>query len=177
MVGVVLTVSGFAFAAYNESHDDFCASCHTQPETTFYQRSIAAHPTDLASAHTASKVLCIDCHSGVGITGHLQAEVLGARNATAWLTNTAAQPSSLTYPLTDDHCLKCHQDLNDESHWAHYHAFLPDWRAKDPTHVAACVTCHNSHITNGNASDSFLNEKDTRKVCDSCHLVLHKKGK
>ncbi|MEO8391591.1 MAG: hypothetical protein ABI700_01235, partial [Chloroflexota bacterium] len=40
--GIILSVAGFTFAATQEQHDSFCASCHTQPESTFYQNSIAA---------------------------------------------------------------------------------------------------------------------------------------
>ncbi len=40
-LGIILAGSGFAFAASQESHDAFCASCHTQPESTYYQRSVS----------------------------------------------------------------------------------------------------------------------------------------
>jgi nitrate/TMAO reductase-like tetraheme cytochrome c subunit len=63
-LGVILAAGGFTFAASQETHDAFCASCHTQPESTFYQRSTAAQPMDLASYHTAQQTRCIDCHSG-----------------------------------------------------------------------------------------------------------------
>lgn len=39
VLGVVFAVGGFAFAASQETNDSFCASCHTQPESTFVQRS------------------------------------------------------------------------------------------------------------------------------------------
>ena len=84
VVGVVLAGAGFTYAASRESHDPFCASCHTQPESTFYDRSIGDQPVDLASFHTTHETRCIDCHSGPGIFGRMSAEMLGARNATAW---------------------------------------------------------------------------------------------
>lgn len=34
-LGVFAVVGGFAFAANQESHDPFCGSCHTQPETSY----------------------------------------------------------------------------------------------------------------------------------------------
>jgi nitrate/TMAO reductase-like tetraheme cytochrome c subunit len=64
-------------------HDQFCASCHTQPESIFFQRSTGALAVDLASFHTTQKTRCIDCHSGPGLFGRMQAELLGARNASA----------------------------------------------------------------------------------------------
>ena len=52
--GIIFTAAGFTFAATQEQHDSFCASCHTQPKSTYFERSIAAAPTDLASFHTNS---------------------------------------------------------------------------------------------------------------------------
>lgn len=90
-LAVILTASGFAFAATQETHDSFCASCHTQPESTFFQRSVDTQPVDLASAHKADNTRCIDCHSGKGVTGRIRAELLGAHNALAFYTRTAVQ--------------------------------------------------------------------------------------
>jgi predicted secreted protein len=56
VLGMVLTAGGFAFAATQESHDTFCASCHTQPESTFFQRATAAQPSDLAIQASGSPV-------------------------------------------------------------------------------------------------------------------------
>ena len=110
-LAVVLAAGGFTFAASQESHDSFCASCHTQPETIFFERSTSANAVDLASFHTAKETRCIDCHSGPGLFGRMQAELLGARNAAAFYTHTAVQPAKLTYPIQDANCLKCHQDV------------------------------------------------------------------
>ncbi len=111
VVGLLLAGGGFAFAATQETHDPFCASCHTQPKSTFFERSQAAQAVDLASYHTSQETKCIDCHSGPGVTGRVQAELLGARNALAWYTGTAVQPAVLTSPISDANCLKCHQDI------------------------------------------------------------------
>ena len=35
-LGIFLAAGGFTFAASQETHDSFCASCHTQPESTFF---------------------------------------------------------------------------------------------------------------------------------------------
>ena len=109
--GVIFAVAGFTFAATQEQHDSFCASCHTEPESTFFQRSTAGQATDLASFHTTQNSLCIDCHSGAGVTGRMSAEMMGARNALLWYTGTAQQPAPLIFPISDDHCLKCHEDV------------------------------------------------------------------
>jgi predicted CXXCH cytochrome family protein len=171
-VAVVLTISGFTFAATQEQHDPFCASCHTLPESTFYQRSLAVQPVDMASAHKAEGTRCIDCHSGSGVTGRLQAELLGAHNALAFITHTAAQPAVLSYPIRDINCLKCHSDLGAKQEMSnHFHIFLPRWQAMDPT-AATCVSCHNAHTTDGSAQIVFLNQQRTLAVCMACHKAL-----
>jgi len=171
-LAIVLTAGGFTFAATQEEHDTFCASCHTQPESTFFQRSTAAQPTDLASFHTTKSVRCIDCHSGVGITGRMSAELLGAHNALAWYSGTAVQPAKLTVPIRDDNCLKCHGQvtvgggLNN-----HFHEFLVRWQAIDPN-AGTCVSCHPGHSTDGNAQTGFQNQANTEAVCQACHSIL-----
>ncbi len=162
---ILLSASGFAFAATQESHDQFCASCHTQPESTFVQRSTAA-AVDLASYHTTQQTRCIDCHSGQGVLGRMSAELMGAHNAFLWFTGTAVQPAVVNTPISNDNCLKCHQTIMDRGFTPkesiaipgasssgrrreagrpnHWHEFLPRWQAAD-ANAATCVTCHSGH--------------------------------
>ena len=76
-LGVFLATGGFIFAASQEAHDPFCASCHTQPKLTFFQRSTDAQAVDLAAYHTAQKTRCIDCHSGQGVWGRMAGRIAG----------------------------------------------------------------------------------------------------
>jgi predicted CXXCH cytochrome family protein len=172
-VVLVLVIGGFGFAMGMEERDPFCASCHTQPESTFFQRSQAGNAVDLASMHHTKDIKCIDCHSGVGASGRVNAMLLGARNAAALITHTARQPAPLTVPIRDANCLKCHQeavsgqpDFNN-----HFHLFLPRWKAADPN-AASCVTCHTSHATDGEAQIGYLNRAKTEAVCQRCHQAL-----
>jgi hypothetical protein len=178
-VGVVATIGGFAFAATQESHDDFCASCHTQPESTYYQRSLAAAPVDLASFHTPKKTLCIDCHSGIGLFGRVGAELLGARNAVKFYTGTAVQPAPLNFPIRDGNCLKCHDWVkisgNSEDMQNHWHRFLVRWQLVD-ANAGRCVSCHTGHVTDGSADIQYLNQDHTTAVCDACHAQLRGGG-
>lgn len=194
--GVLATASGFIFAASQETHDSFCSSCHTQPESTFYRRSIASQAVDLASFHTEQKVRCIDCHSGPGVLGRMEAELLGARNAAAWYTHTAVQPAPLTFPIGDANCLKCHQDVTqrgyvpkqsvtiggfggrgreEQGRSNHWHEFLARWQAASPT-AATCTSCHPGHSTEGTAQTGFEITQATRNQCDACHQVLREGG-
>jgi nitrate/TMAO reductase-like tetraheme cytochrome c subunit len=200
VVIVLLIAGGFVFAASQESQDPFCASCHTQPESTFLQRSTASTATDLASFHTAQKTACIDCHSGQGIFGRMSAELMGARNAFKWYTGTAVQPAVLTFPIGDGNCLKCHQQVTqqnfspqenisvpgvaggggfggrgEEGRANHWHAFLARWQAASPT-AGTCVSCHSGHAAGGTAQTGFMNAQDVQNTCDACHQVLRREG-
>lgn len=190
-LGIVIAGGGFAFAASQETRDSFCASCHSQPESTFYQRSIGAQAVDLASFHTAKSTRCIDCHSRAGLTGRLQAELLGARNAALWYTHSAVQPAQLRLPIQDPNCLKCHQDVTqqgfvpkesvtipgaaggrgEEGRNNHWHQFMARWQAAAPT-AGTCVSCHSGHLTSGTAQSGFQDAQTTTSVCDACHSVL-----
>jgi nitrate/TMAO reductase-like tetraheme cytochrome c subunit len=179
IAAVFLTAAGFSYAAIQESRDSFCASCHTQPETTYYERSTASAAVDMASAHTAKKVACIDCHSGSGIPGRLSAEMMGAWNAAHWYTGTAVQPAKLTMPIADSNCIKCHQEdvqrRGARERENHFHYFLTRWQARD-ANAGSCVSCHSGHATDGDASTRFMNEVKTQAVCEACHRALGEGG-
>jgi len=183
---ILIPTGGFAFAASQEAHDPFCGSCHTQPESTYLERSTASQSVDLASFHTTEKTRCIDCHSGQGVLGRLGAEMMGAGNALKWYTGTAVQPAPLTKPLSDSNCLKCHDQVtqrgyvpknnilqggNREAENGHWHFFLTRWQSQS-ANAGHCVDCHNGHATDGEATLVYLNQQHTELVCDSCHRTL-----
>jgi nitrate/TMAO reductase-like tetraheme cytochrome c subunit len=190
-LGIFVAAGGFAFAASQETHDPFCASCHTQPESTFFQRSTDTQAVDLASYHTTQKTRCIDCHSGSGVGGRMQAELLGARNALAWYTHSAVQPAKQTVPIQDANCLKCHQDVTqrgytpkqpvaivgegrrggEEAGPNHWHEQLARWQAV-ASNAGMCTSCHPGHTTVGTAQTGFQNVLTTRSECQACHRVL-----
>ena len=171
--GLLLLGSGFLFgAAQMENRDSFCASCHSEPETTYVDRTQAAAPVDLASQHHVKAARCIDCHSGPCVTGRIGAEMQGATDLVAWVTKTARQPAVLTNPIHDQNCIKCHADVpNTTDFQRHFHAFLSRWQAMD-SQAATCVDCHTAHTTDGQASLTFLNEQRAVAVCQRCHAAL-----
>jgi hypothetical protein len=196
VVFVLVAAGGFAFAASQESHDPFCASCHTQPETTFFQRSTATQPTDLASFHTTKNSLCIDCHSGQGTFGRVQAELMGTRNAFKWYTGTAVQPAVVTYPIGDQYCLKCHQNVTTrgfspqeqitvpgarngggerEGGNNHWHERLAQWQETSPT-AGKCVNCHSGHAVDTSSQNGFMTAQNVQAECNACHQVLRQEG-
>ena len=201
VLGLLLAGGGFAFAATQESHDPFCASCHTQPESIFFERSQAAQPVDLASYHTTQETRCIDCHSGEGVTGRVQAELMGAHNALAWYTGTAVQPAVLSQPFGDANCLKCHQDVTSRGYQPkaqiaiqgigggregfrggregeggdnHWHQLLARWQGAS-TSAGTCTSCHSGHATDGTPQNGFMNNQSVQATCDACHQVLRER--
>lgn len=184
IVAVVAIVVGFAVlstatavtAMQFENHDDFCASCHSQPESAFFQRT-TAQATDLASFHNAKNVHCIDCHSGQGLVpGRVSALMLGAQDLLAWVSGRATQPAAYTRPIDDANCLKCHADVAQQRNFNnHFHVFLARWQLLD-TNAATCVSCHQGHNTDSEAQLAFLNRVDTTQVCQSCHNALGGRG-
>ena len=194
VLAILFTAGGFTFAATQEAHDAFCASCHTQPETTFYQRSVSNPPVDLASFHANQNTRCIDCHSGQGVVGRVQAELMGARNAAKWYSGTAVQPAVMTYAFGDQNCLKCHQDVvqrrftpkeqitvpgaeagrgEREGNNGHWHELMARWQAATPT-AGTCVSCHSGHSTNSTAQNGFMNAQNVQDTCNACHQVLRR---
>ncbi|RME08184.1 MAG: hypothetical protein D6803_01835 [Anaerolineae bacterium] len=168
LLGVV--VGAFSAGAQFESTDANCALCHTEPETEFVSRGEQS-PVDLASQHAAEGVRCIDCHSGDGITGRVQAELLGARDVLVYLSGQGGQPHRSSSVMADANCLKCHSDvLQVRVFNNHFHVFLPQWQAVS-SRAAVCVDCHQGHKTNGDVRIAFLNERQTIQVCQRCHMA------
>jgi nitrate/TMAO reductase-like tetraheme cytochrome c subunit len=198
VLGVMAAVGGLSYAAIQESRDIFCSSCHTQPESTYFARSTAAQPADLASFHTGQKTRCIDCHSGQGLPGRLSAELLGAKNAFKWYTGTAVQPAVLTIPIDNPNCLKCHAAVTQQNYSPkaqltapggrggegergrnnHWHTFLSRWQSTPgvPANAGTCSSCHSGHLTDVNVNNGFMNDQNVRAGCDDCHAVLRREG-
>jgi hypothetical protein len=171
--GILLASGGMVTAIQMENRNAFCASCHTEPESTFYQRSLAT-PVDLASAHNAKKVPCIQCHSGPGTTGRVEAiTTVAAPDTFAFYSGHYRKPATLTVPLGDEHCLKCHADYADRQDFNnHFHVFLSRWQAAAPNDAATCVECHQGHNDKGRADIAYLDEQHTTAVCQRCHSTL-----
>ena len=166
--GGLVAFSSLTVAGKLEQNDVFCTSCHTEPETTYYNRSLDA-PIDLASAHAEADVACIDCHSGVGIVGRTDAMTLGAKNVALYLSGQHNTPTSGETAIHTDHCTKCHAEVLDGLDAAdHFHYFAPRWAEQEPS---SCVTCHQAHVTEGNPAMGFMAPGVMEPVCQSCHEV------
>jgi predicted CXXCH cytochrome family protein len=169
----LFAVSGVLYAAHKENNDAFCASCHTQPESQYYDRSLT-QPVDLASIHATKDVSCIQCHSGPGATGRLTAMAgVAMPDLLAYESGHYRAPAVVTKPISDGNCLKCHaQVLSNRSFNNHFHYFLPRWQALDAKNAATCVECHKSHVTGGMQNASFLLDGPTQQICQRCHNTV-----
>ena len=174
--GAVLTIGGVGVSLALENQDVFCASCHTEPEVTYYQQSTQSNPGTLAAFHSHEQTACIDCHSGGGILGRSEGLTQGAQDLMAFLSRAYHNPAVTLNPLSDGSCLKCHQNISQSrpsgsrATNGHYHLFLPRWQAADPQ-AAHCITCHTAH-THGLDGLQFMNQGQVAKICDDCHTAL-----
>ncbi len=180
-IGAVLIPStAVGVGVHMENNDTFCASCHTEPETTYVSReeivrSGAAAPQDLAMYHAGADhpVACIQCHSGEGLAGRAQALALGGQDLLAYVRGSYPQPAPLNHPILDANCLKCHREvLVERSFNNHYHRFLPRWQQIAGENAATCVDCHAGHVEDGSPQLAFLNKERARTQCNACHRLL-----
>jgi predicted CXXCH cytochrome family protein len=162
---------GTAYAIQQENHDVFCASCHTEPESQYYQQSLQQNSTTLAAFHAQKSVRCIDCHSGGGPLGRVEGLSQGAQDLSAYYSRHYHTPAITLNKLGDDSCTKCHaQTLSRGGFNNHFHGLLPRWQSVDPN-AAHCVDCHTSHPT-ADPAQGYLTTAQVQMVCQNCHRAL-----
>lgn len=167
---ILASAGGVAYAIRLEQNDAFCASCHTQPETMFYQRSRRAddEPADLAGAHRPDGVRCIDCHGGEGAAGRAQVLALAARDAVKFYSGRYQQPAMMAMTLSDMACSKCHQKTVEAPGFEnHLHNLLYDPEAPS----LPCLRCHLSHEP-AEGLAYFVVEDVVLEACEFCHLGM-----
>lgn len=173
---VLLAAGIYAVAGTLEGDDAFCASCHVEPEATYYQHSRAQSPPTLAAFHVATfqageGARCIDCHSGRWIPGRLGAQWIGLGNLLAFRSGEYRQPAQTTRPTGDVGCTKCHREMS----WVrerpgHYHSPIlrRQWQAVGGP-ASTCAACHPAHQEFSQPADSFLDSDRLEAQCEACH--------
>jgi len=167
---VLALAGGVAYATRLEQNDAFCASCHTQPEAMFYERSLRAYeePVDLASAHRPDEVRCIDCHGGEGLVRRAQVLALAAKDALKFYSGRYQQPAMMAIILPGTACYKCHREAVDAPGFEnHLHNLLYDPEAPS----LPCVRCHLSHEPADELA-LFVVEDVALEACEFCHLGM-----
>lgn len=190
-LGVVALIASVSVVSGQEQNDQFCGSCHTQPESTYlarFDQAQSGKATDLAAFHhkqlyprnspDARSIKCIDCHVGEGFVGRGIVLSLAAWDALKYVTRTARQPAQVVFTVQDEACLKCHdqqvkvglataqQVFNIDNHF-HYLLFTAG-APREP-----CVSCHVSH-REGSEVTAFQFRSVIIPICQDCH---QKEGK
>lgn len=165
-------IGGVGFASSQEQDNNFCVSCHTQPETEYQARNVSAdttkNATDLASFHHRKKdVRCIDCHVGEGVLGRATVLSLAAWDAFKHYTGIAQQPAKIVFPVQNEACIKCHlQEVTKPGFENHEHNKYYDPQLAPPS--LSCVNCHVSHRT-GDERTAFQFRDAILPRCEYCH--------
>jgi len=182
---LVMGAGGLTTAIKLENRDSFCAACHTQPETSFYQRTQST-PLDMASAHSQNTmaVRCIDCHSGAGAAGRIFSLKQGAGDLAAYISGNYLNPAVTTKPLGDRACTKCHTqpdiDLTQAntslvsksaSHF-HFNAYINEWLVREPKPAGSCAACHPAHDLQADEANAYLVNRLVQENCEACHAAL-----
>lgn len=173
---IVLAIAGgTGYAIHLENNDAFCASCHTEPESQYYQQSLDKTATTLAAFHTQKNVRCIDCHSGGGPFGRAEGLSQGTQDLLAYYSGRYHKPAITLNKLGDDSCIKCHENtVTNGGFDNHFHLLLARWQSIDPN-AGHCVDCHTSHPA-GDPTQGFLQAATVEPVCQACHALRGGEG-
>ncbi len=181
---VVAAVVGIGGGILLENNDQFCSSCHSQPETTYYERSQQSDPTDLASLHHFKETRCIDCHSGQGFLSRIVGVFrFGVADTLAFYSGNYHNPAVTTRPLSNTACTKCH-DLGalsggnaEPGGQNHFHSanLQAAWLAAGGP-VNRCNVCHPPHQQIGGATTIYTSQDVVNNGCSICHSLLREGG-
>jgi hypothetical protein len=185
-LGLIAILGGVSIVSANEQHDEFCISCHTEPESTYYMRfqgAVSGPAADLAAFHhrqvyprnspEGHSIRCIDCHVGEGVVGRGIVVSLAAWDALKYVTGTARQPAVVVFSVQNEACLKCHEQqakINLEKPKLpfiidnHFHYKLFEQGAP----FESCVACHVSH-REGSQTNQYQFREVIIPVCEDCH--------
>lgn len=170
ILGVMGFAAGVAITDRLEQDNRFCIACHVPRMIQIYENSqpVEGRPITLAGAHHVKRqVKCIECHIGADFKDKMVIKAIAAKDTVKYLLGLFKDPHSLSYPLGDRTCLKCHPDggqnpKNPKSfHNAPYH--------RDPRNT--CSDCHRSH-DEASAETLFLRQELVKPLCESCHLEI-----
>lgn len=180
-LALALMVAGTGVGLTLEQNDSFCATCHTEPETTYVRQAQATpngRPATLAAFHARSGMAagdpgatrCIDCHGGVGTVGRLRTLYeLGVSDSLIFATGRHQQPATTTQPLADIQCAQCHADaLAVPGFENHFHSKLTDPQAPR----VACVDCHLAHSDRVEPREKYIRRAVIYPRCNDCHARL-----
>lgn len=181
---------GFVVASALEEQDSFCVSCHTTPETTYYNRAYISldNPTlavnDLSTEHyhlaqEAGKQPfgCISCHRGDASLGHrISTLALAARDTVTYVTgneNSQIEKTDIKEAwLPNASCVGCHTPLllSVKGLNNHFHTLLP--QAGEALKKGGTLTAGDTLKGNDAAIAQWSHTvQNAGLTCTSCHLA------
>jgi hypothetical protein len=177
--GIGLIVAGVAFVGGTilEEQDSFCASCHTVPETTYFERTTAlladtsAPISDLATQHyhLNDTFQCIQCHRGTAsLSDRIQTLALGARDTLIMVSGKAdptIEKSTVEQSvLVNAACVGCHETtlLTFNGIQNHFHNFLPQ---------TGELLAQGKQMVGVQGGGGFRTFNNIPLTCTSCHLA------
>ncbi|MBX3062417.1 MAG: multiheme c-type cytochrome [Anaerolineae bacterium] len=194
LVLVLLGGVGFVTASVLEEQDAFCTSCHTVPETTYFNRAYIAldHPSepvnDLATSHYIAAqqeggepFKCINCHRGDASPGHrVSTLTLAGRDAIIYLLgreNPAIEKVNIAEAwLPNAACVSCHTEtlLALKGIDNHFHTHLP--QAAEALAKGGTLTVASDFRGSDSDKDALLKAglgtvSGVDLLCTSCHLA------
>ena len=166
-----------------EADDDFCNACHLPDGTPLHDRIRQAFdrrpPIDLAARHAGTQESgkrpdsrgfgCIDCHGGVGLAGRTRVKLLSVIDGILYLTGRFEEPRSMSWPLEDADCSRCHPDFERKGDGFDGEAFH-DRPGHNTRFSVPCVDCHPAHDRGADPARWFLNPASVRIRCAECHI-------
>lgn len=179
---IAVIIGGTGAGLVLEQRDEFCAACHTEPETTYVRQSrdtsgprsstLAAFHHRLEGTPMASVVAfkCIDCHGGVGPVARLTTLYqLGVGDTLAFLAGRYEQPATTHRPLPDVNCAHCHVEAVALPGFEnHFHNKLDAPGAP----LLPCVVCHISHMDQVDPREKYIRRATVYPRCNDCHRVM-----
>jgi hypothetical protein len=180
---VIFGSVGFVTATALEDHDSFCISCHTVPETTYYNNAYESLDTiintpDLASQHymlahqKGDTFACITCHRGDASLGNRVAAItLGGRDTVTWVLGredpTLNKQQITEGWLANNSCVNCHKDtlLTLKGISNHFHNNLPITKTLHDQGNAYIIP----KDYQGDTINTEVHTVNTALTCTSCH--------
>jgi nitrate/TMAO reductase-like tetraheme cytochrome c subunit len=185
---IIIGGAGFVTASALEEHDNFCISCHTVPETTYYNRAYISldhpddTPPDLATAHyllshkdNKPEFACINCHRGDSSLGQrISTLALGGRDAVIYVVgkeDSTIEKSKIAEGwLPNAACVSCHTDtlLTLKGLDSHFHNHLPQ-AAQALAAGGTLIVPDNLKAQAARFLQRGLQTVATSLVCTDCH--------
>ncbi len=161
---IILMVPAPAFAQGSGPGNEYCLSCHSQPEMTTRLVSnesllLTVDPTLFAaSAHGSRDIACVECHPDIATFPHPDYSLLDRRDLTLELYAT---------------CKTCHEDKYDQQLDSVHGQAL----AGGNRNAAVCTDCHNPHtqIALTDTAGALTDEARLAvpKTCARCHSAIY----